>query len=290
MIASGLIAGFNFWGALLVAVALFFTSLFMATSFSFSGAHAWANGPHGPIGAVERFGLLQKAQARWHAWREEREQRRMRRKVEESRLAGRRPVPLQSVGKAEAPTDPLQSIALADPSDIFKSASEVTEDEEKESPSPSSKTPIFVFNRDTSKPAAKRVAEPKIAKGLPNYKLPSPALLREGERSQKLDEEELKQRARAIEAKCLEFDIQGRVTQINPGPVVTTFEFKPGSSTAGSSASPKIYAWRYKRSPSSSSAFQASRPLALKCPTIAAKPLRCGKSLRLQNLSTPRAS
>src|SRR5216684_1396431 len=33
--------------------------------------------------------------------------------------------------------------------------------------------------------------------------------------------------ARAIEAKCLEFDVQGRVTQINPGPVVTTFEFKP---------------------------------------------------------------
>src|SRR5262249_15902119 len=34
-------------------------------------------------------------------------------------------------------------------------------------------------------------------------------------------------RARAIEEKCLEFDVQGRVTQINPGPVVTTFEFKP---------------------------------------------------------------
>src|SRR5207253_2958996 len=80
--------------------------------------------------------------------------------------------------------------------------------------------------RDTEKSAAKK-GEPKIAKGNPNYKLPSPSLLREGERGQKLDEEELKQRARAIEAKCLEFDIQGRVTQINPGPVVTTFEFKP---------------------------------------------------------------
>ena len=52
-------------------------------------------------------------------------------------------------------------------------------------------------------------------------------MLREGERSQKLDETELKERARAIEEKCQEFDVQGRVTQINPGPVVTTFEFKP---------------------------------------------------------------
>ena len=28
-------------------------------------------------------------------------------------------------------------------------------------------------------------------------------------------------------AKCREFDVGGHVTQINPGPVVTTFEFKP---------------------------------------------------------------
>ncbi len=52
-------------------------------------------------------------------------------------------------------------------------------------------------------------------------------MMREGERSQKIDEEELKMRARAIEEKFAEFDVQGRVTQINPGPVVTTFEFKP---------------------------------------------------------------
>jgi len=53
-----------------------------------------------------------------------------------------------------------------------------------------------------------------------------------------LTEAELKERARAIEAKCQEFDVQGRVTQINPGPVVTTFEFKAeaGISTAASSA------------------------------------------------------
>ena len=42
--------------------------------------------------------------------------------------------------------------------------------------------------------------------------------MREGERSQKIDEDELKMRARAIEEKCMEFDVQGRVTQINPGP------------------------------------------------------------------------
>jgi S-DNA-T family DNA segregation ATPase FtsK/SpoIIIE len=226
LISGGLLAGFNFWGALLVAVALFFTSLFMTTSFSFAGTHAWATSPKGPIGAVERLGILQKVQARWHAWRDEREQRRMRRRVEESRLSGRKPVAPQSFGKGEVLNEPPKTIRLADESDIFKSGVD-TEEQEDEKKNKEHKTPIFVLNRENEKAAAKKAGEPKIAKGNPNYRLPSPSLLREGERSHKLDEVELKDRARAIEEKCLEFDIQGRVTQINPGPVVTTFEFKP---------------------------------------------------------------
>jgi len=47
------------------------------------------------------------------------------------------------------------------------------------------------------------------------------------ERSERIDEDDLKDCARAIEQKCQEFDIGGRITQINPGPVVTTYEFKP---------------------------------------------------------------
>jgi S-DNA-T family DNA segregation ATPase FtsK/SpoIIIE len=226
LISNGLRTGFNLWGANLVAVALLVTALFMTTRFSFSGAHAWANGPHGPIGAVEKLGILQKAQARWQGWREEREQQRMRRRVEESRLSGRKPVPPQLLGKAELLNEPAKTIRFADESSIFKGINEVEEEKEKETKSTGQKAPLFVFNRDTEKPAAKKT-DPKIAKGSPHYKLPSPSLLREGERSQKLDEDELKLRARAIEAKCLEFDVQGRVTQINPGPVVTTFEFKP---------------------------------------------------------------
>jgi DNA segregation ATPase FtsK/SpoIIIE, S-DNA-T family len=228
LLSSGLRTGFNLWGANLVAVALLVTALFMTTRFSFSGAHAWASGPNGPIGRVERLGILQKAQARWHAWREEREQQRMRRRVEESRLSGRKPVAPQSIGKAEVLNEPPKTIRLADESDIFKGKTETEEDEdEKEKKDTSRKAPIFFLSRETEKPATKKAGEPKIAKGSPNYKLPSPSLLREGERSQKLDEDELKFRARAIEAKFLEFDVQGHVTQINPGPVVTTFEFKP---------------------------------------------------------------
>ncbi len=226
LLSTGLRASFN-WGAYVVAFALLFTALFMTTSFSFSGAHAWASGPKGPIGAVERLGILQKAQARWHAWREEREQRRMRRRVEELRLSGRKPVPPQSLGRGEFVSEPPERFRSDEERDALRGMTESAEKEETETKDTTRRAPIFVFNSESGKGAGRKPGEPKIAKGLPSYRLPSPTLLHEGERSQKHDEDELKLRARAIEDKCLEFDVQGRVTQINPGPVVTTFEFKP---------------------------------------------------------------
>jgi S-DNA-T family DNA segregation ATPase FtsK/SpoIIIE len=218
LLSGSLQAGFNFWGASLIAFAFFLTSLFMTTSFSFAGTHAWAKGAKGPIGAVEKLGLLQKVQVRWQSWSDRREQDRMRRRVEKTRISGRKPV--NQIGASAASSEAQASIELSDESDIFET------EKEKEKRRDSHKVPILFLDTDKKEKVSKKSAEPKIAKGA-NYKLPSVSLLREGERSQKLDEDELKTRARAIEDKCLEFDIEGRVTQINPGPVVTTFEFKP---------------------------------------------------------------
>jgi DNA segregation ATPase FtsK/SpoIIIE, S-DNA-T family len=220
---AGLLLGALNKGAYLVAGALFVAALFLTTSFSFGNTHAWAMSSTGPIGAAQKLGILQKAQARWHAWREEREQRRMRRQVEANRLIGRKPAPAQSIGGGVL-DEPSKTIRLGEDGDVFRGATSEEADEDK----PSHKAPILMLNLDKpEKASAKKANDPKIAKQNANYKLPSVNLLREGERSQKLDEDELKQRARAIEEKCLEFDVQGRVTQINPGPVVTTFEFKP---------------------------------------------------------------
>ncbi|HWY42916.1 MAG TPA: DNA translocase FtsK [Candidatus Sulfotelmatobacter sp.] len=224
LLAGVLSAGLN-KGAYLVAGALFVTALFLTTSFSFSGTHAWAVSPTGPIGAAQKLGILQKAQARWHAWKEDREQQRMRRKVEANRLIGRKPAPAQSIGGAAVLNEPQKTIQLGNEGDVFRG---VTSEEAEDDDKGSHKAPILVLNSEKpEKVTSKKSGEPKIAKDHPNYRLPSLSLLREGSRSQKLDEDELKQRARAIEEKCLEFDVQGRVTQINPGPVVTTFEFKP---------------------------------------------------------------
>ncbi len=42
-----------------------------------------------------------------------------------------------------------------------------------------------------------------------------------------IDDPHLIERAQILATKCAEFDVHGRVLQIHPGPIVTTFEFKP---------------------------------------------------------------
>ena len=232
VVSQGLQSGFNFWGALLVALAILIVALFLTTSFSFSGVHAWARGQRGPL-EKERLGILQRVRGRWEDWRDAREEARMRRRVEERRLAGRKPIAPQIVGRPE-PAEEHKTIHLEDLGNIFKGAKTAAlaeeEDEEESENTTGHKAPILMLNQPLAgapgKEKAKK-ADPKIAKTTTNYRLPSIQLLREGERSQKLDEDELKIKARAIEEKFHEFGVEGRVTQINPGPVVTTFEFKP---------------------------------------------------------------
>ncbi|HCC58585.1 MAG TPA: cell division protein FtsK [Solibacterales bacterium] len=59
------------------------------------------------------------------------------------------------------------------------------------------------------------------------FRLPSTELLNPPQARSAYDEQELKNTAAAIKSKFEEFNVLGSVVQINPGPVVTTFEFKP---------------------------------------------------------------
>ncbi len=59
------------------------------------------------------------------------------------------------------------------------------------------------------------------------YALPPVTLLDAPRTERKIDERELMESSRQLEEKCHEFAVEGTVSQIHPGPVVTTFEFKP---------------------------------------------------------------
>jgi S-DNA-T family DNA segregation ATPase FtsK/SpoIIIE len=65
---------------------------------------------------------------------------------------------------------------------------------------------------------------PKSVRG---YKLPPSSLLYRSEERAQVREDELREEARVLVEKCAEFGVAGKVEQINPGPVVTTFEFRP---------------------------------------------------------------
>jgi S-DNA-T family DNA segregation ATPase FtsK/SpoIIIE len=65
---------------------------------------------------------------------------------------------------------------------------------------------------------------PKSVRG---YKLPPSSLLYKSDEHAETREEELLAEANVLVEKCAEFGVDGVVTQINPGPVVTTFEFRP---------------------------------------------------------------
>jgi len=205
ILAGGLRAALNPVGANLVGLACVLTALFLTTRFSFSAAAAWMRKP------IASEGYIGRMTARFKDWREERESLRMRKRMEEIKIAGRRPVAQQAVSSKDVMVDEAEA------------------DAEKEERGDSSReTAVIKFHQnEVAAPSKKAGPEPKIAKGKASYRLPSPSLLENPERSEKMDEDELKDCARAIEQKSEEFDVKGHITQINPGPVVTTFEFKP---------------------------------------------------------------
>jgi S-DNA-T family DNA segregation ATPase FtsK/SpoIIIE len=64
-------------------------------------------------------------------------------------------------------------------------------------------------------------------KHVSGYKLPPSTLLNSGSGPQVVREDLLRDEAKVLVEKCAEFDVLGQVVQINPGPMVTTYEFKP---------------------------------------------------------------
>lgn len=78
------------------------------------------------------------------------------------------------------------------------------------------------------KPAPKPLTlVPNTLRTAVEYKLPSTDVLVPPSPRSEIADEELKERAIQLAEKCREFNVSGQVKQISPGPVVTTFEFKP---------------------------------------------------------------
>ncbi|MGH9375751.1 MAG: DNA translocase FtsK, partial [Terriglobia bacterium] len=211
LLAAGLIRTFNAAGASIVASAAFLSSLFLVTTFSFSGAGRFLRSTSGAV-----FGPAGK---RWSSWRGARERKQAQQRLAHERTRGKEPVVARRPGgKTEEKVKPAAPLALAG---SLPSGSDGIDGE-----GAGNDESLVVLTGGRGQET--QTAAPKIAaSGALKYKLPSPSLLRPPDDQQGVDEAELKQRAQQLVSKFAEFGVTGVVTQIHPGPVVTTFEFKP---------------------------------------------------------------
>jgi DNA segregation ATPase FtsK/SpoIIIE, S-DNA-T family len=69
----------------------------------------------------------------------------------------------------------------------------------------------------------------KLPISVDGYTYPSISLLEKRESPGGIDRKTLAETGRAIAAKCAEFGVEGEVVEYHPGPVVTTYEFRPAA-------------------------------------------------------------
>jgi S-DNA-T family DNA segregation ATPase FtsK/SpoIIIE len=210
-----------------VCASVLAVALYLSTAFSFSSIRLWA---------PTRFAFVTALWNRYQDWQEERIKRHQQKELEKRRTA-RPPVRTQLIPSRPAPADEPTVQARVTPqprrTGIERTLGpEITE----EAPVPVTARGIIgeseadvdaidpqVTQRGDSDHKAKTTM-PKLAGG---YKLPSSSLLQRPDEQHAVDADELKLRAQVLTEKYAEFEVHGQITQINPGPVVTTFEFKP---------------------------------------------------------------
>jgi S-DNA-T family DNA segregation ATPase FtsK/SpoIIIE len=231
IVGDFLIRYLNVAGAYIVCTTVLAVALYLTTAFSFSAIQVWA---------PTRFAFVLALRDRFKDWQDERERRRQQKELEKRR-AGKPAITAQLVparlatprsenapdegSRQEQEIPGARAAAPAPRTGIERMMAEAAGGQDSVAPSQNSvpASAIEVTERADTEHKAKTTL-PKIAG---SYKLPPSSLLHRPDEQQSVDEDELKLVAQVLTAKYAEFDVHGQVTQINPGPVVTTFEFKP---------------------------------------------------------------
>jgi DNA segregation ATPase FtsK/SpoIIIE, S-DNA-T family len=229
VLGDGLIHYLNLAGAYIVCASVLAVALYLSTAFSFSSIQLWA---------PTRLAFVTALWNRYLDWQEERAKKRQQKELEKRRIS--RPVvktqliPSRQAGSAEptvqARTAPesrrtgIERTLDPEPAEAAANRPATTGGVQHESLA-EAESPVDpeVTERGDSDHKPKTTM-PRLAGG---YKLPSSSLLQRPDEQQAVDADELKLLAQVLTGKYAEFEVHGQITQINPGPVVTTFEFKP---------------------------------------------------------------
>ena len=229
-----LIRYLNVAGAYIVCTTVLAVALYLTTAFSFSAIELWA---------PTRFAFMVALRDRFKDWQDERERRRQQKELEKRRaekpnvtaqLVPARPTTLRpDTPRHDSPRHlegigheipGVQSPAPGPRTGIERMMAETEDDTFAASPE---SAPVSADIEVTERADIEHKAKTTLPKIAGSYKLPPSSLLHRPDEQQSVDEDELKLTAQVLTAKYAEFEVHGQVTQINPGPVVTTFEFKP---------------------------------------------------------------
>jgi S-DNA-T family DNA segregation ATPase FtsK/SpoIIIE len=260
LVVDFLVQYLNFPGAAIVIVSMVVIALYLSTTFSFNTAQQW-------MAIHFAFALAWRDRVRnWRsAWAERRAVAKAEKNAAK-RVAAREPAGKQArraedveripasrrsafadvnsnepaaksetAAKPHSPSlwdqMPRTSIPDREPEPIEDDAAYEPEEavaapvRMAERPTPASQPPQNISVKNRADADARPVTlAPRAVSG---YSLPPSTLLHRSDESQIVREDDLRSQARVLVEKCAEFDVRGQVVQINPGPVVTTFEFRP---------------------------------------------------------------
>jgi S-DNA-T family DNA segregation ATPase FtsK/SpoIIIE len=211
----------NLVGAYIVCATVLAVALYLSTAFSFSAIQLWA---------PTRFAFVTALWNRYKDWQEERAKRRQQKELDQRRIS--KPVvktqliPSRPASPVTQPAEPrrtgIERMMEEEAPKSAPSTGGILSDSLASVSSQAEADPEVTERADSGHKA--KTTMPRIAGG---YKLPSSSLLQRPDEQQQVDADELKLLAQVLTEKYAEFEIHGQITQINPGPVVTTFEFKP---------------------------------------------------------------
>ncbi len=238
-LSAYLLANLNFGGTLALVAAAILVSLYLTTSFTVETVEGWIAAP------IAWWDARVEGYQNWQDRRRARaEQNRLIK--EAKRQSNNLPPEPPQEKKPRKPKreerderdEHEQSAEESRPSTATFQPPVFVEDE----PAPSNFIPIVPLEHlepsppQTPPPAAAHADTPPWETSAPRRKskrhdsvfiLPPTTLLSEPPARSAYDEQELHETAARIKVKFEEFNVFGSVVQINPGPVVTTFEFKP---------------------------------------------------------------
>jgi S-DNA-T family DNA segregation ATPase FtsK/SpoIIIE len=224
VIADSLLARFDLAGSAIVTVAAGVVALYFASTFEVSTLLRWLRRP------IAKFHSIT---AKWSAARQARRQRALEIAKEKAADRAARRKATTRVATVPEPGAKVPIAAKADDRPPFDLASGGADELHGDIPirtldhQPVTRQPE-PEQFDEAPPFHEAFDEPPEAvKRKRGYQLPATELLNEIPERNGYDGQELKEIASRIKSKLEEFNVRGSVVQINPGPVVTTFEYKP---------------------------------------------------------------